>query len=155
MIQSGVFLGRLLRPLLKTGIRLIKNVIKPLGKSVLIPLPLTAAASGADVGILKKILGFGNMTTLIIPIDEIGDIIKIVKSIEDSGLLLKGITKTVQNEVKEQNRGFLSMLLGTLSTSLLGNLWTGKGTYRAGKGKGIVAGEQESRRRNCKSWLWK
>ena len=73
------------------------------------------------------------------------DIIKIVKSVEDSGLLLKGVTETVENEVKEQKGGFLSMLLSTLGASLLGNLWTGKGTiatsqggriYRAGKGKG-------------------
>ena len=69
--------------------------------------------------------------------DEMADIIKIVKSLEDSGLLLKGVTKTVQNEVKEQKGGFLSMLLGTLGASLLGNLLTGKGIYRAGKGKGI------------------
>ena len=70
------------------------------------------------------------------------DIIKIVKSLEDSGLLLKGVTETVQNEVKEQKGGFLSMLLGTLRASLLGNLLTGKWIYRAGKGKRIVrAGE--------------
>ena len=60
-----------------------------------------------------------NNTTLIISID---DIIKIVKSLEDSGLLLKGVTKTVQHEVKEQKGGFLSMLLGVLGTSLSGNL---------------------------------
>ena len=65
-------------------------------------------------------------------------IIKIVKSLEDSGLLLDGVTKTVQNEVKEQKGGFLSMLLGTLGESLLGNLLTGKGIYRAGKGKGVL-----------------
>ena len=65
------------------------------------------------------------------------DLIKIVKYLEDSGLLLKGITETVQNEVKEQKGGFLSMLLGTLDASLLGNLWTGKGIHGAGKGKGI------------------
>ena len=63
------------------------------------------------------------------------DIIKIVKSLEDSGLLLKGVTKTVQNEVKEQKGGFLSMSLGTLYASLLGNILTGRGIYRAGKGK--------------------
>ena len=102
MIQSGGFLGRLLGPLLKTGLPLIKNVIKPLAKSVLIPLGLTAAASAADAGIHKKILGSGNMTALIISNDEINDIIKIVKFLEDSGLLLKGVTETVQNEVKEQ-----------------------------------------------------
>ena len=126
MIQSGGFLGRLLGPLLKTGLPLIKNVIKPLAKSVLIPLGLTAAASAADAGIHKKILGSGNMTTLIISNDEIEDIIKIVKSLEDSGLLLKRVTETVQNEVKEQKGGFLSMLLGTLDATLLGNLLTGK-----------------------------
>ena len=69
-------------------------------------------------------------------------LIKIVKSFEDPGLLLKGATEPVQNEVKEQKRGFLSMLLGTLGASLLGNLLTGKGIRRAGKGKGIYrAGE--------------
>ena len=101
MIQSGGFLGRLLGPLLKTGLPLIKNVIKPLAKSVFIPLGLTAAASASDAGIHKKILGSGN-TTLIISNNEIEDIIKIVKSLEDSGLLLEGVTETVRNEVKEQ-----------------------------------------------------
>ena len=62
------------------------------------------------------------------------DIIKILKSPEDSGLLLKGVTETVQNEVKEQRGGFLSMLLGTLGASLLGNLVTGKGVNKEGKG---------------------
>ena len=65
------------------------------------------------------------------------DIIKIVKSLEDSGLLLKGVTETVQNQIKKQRGGFLSMLLGTLGASLLGNRLTGKGIHRAGKGKGI------------------
>ena len=65
------------------------------------------------------------------------DIIKIIKSLENSGLLLKGVTETVQNEVKEKKGGFFSMLLGTLGTSLLVNILTGKGIYRAGKGKWI------------------
>ena len=110
----------------------------------MILLELTTAASAADAGIHKKILGSGNRhsssvsrTTLIISNNEMEDIIKIVKSLEDSGLLLEGVTETVQNEVKEQKGGFLSMLLGTLGASLLGNLLTGKGIYRAGKGKGI------------------
>ena len=137
VIQSGGFLGRLLGPLLKTGLPRIKYVIKPLAKSVLIPLGLTPAASAADAGIHKKIIGSGNMTTLITSNNEIEDIIKIVKSLEDSGLLLKGVTETVQNEVKEQRGGFLSALLGTLGASLLGDLLTGRGIYRAGKGKGI------------------
>ena len=75
------------------------------------------------------------MTTLIISNDEIHDIIKIVKSLEDSGLLLRGVTETVQNEVKQQKGGFLSALLGTLSASLLGDLLIGKGVYRAEKEK--------------------
>ena len=74
---------------------------------------------------------------MIISNDEIEDIIKIVKFFEDSGLLLKRASETVQNEVKEQKGGFLSMLLGTLGVSLLGNLLTGRGIYRAGKSKGI------------------
>ena len=83
-------------------------------------------ASAADARIHKKIIGSGNITTLIISNDEIEDIIKLVKSFEDSGLLLKGVTEIVQNEVKEQKRGFLSMLLGTLGANLLGNLLTGR-----------------------------
>ena len=88
------------------------------------------------------------MTTLIISNDEMGDIIKIVKSLEDSGLLLKGVTETVQNEVKEQKGGFLSMLLGTLGASLLGNLSTDKGMYRAGKGKGVLRAGYENNNNN-------
>ena len=84
-------------------------MIKPLAKSVLIPLGLTAAASAADTGIHKKILGSGN-TTLIVSNNEIEDIIKIIKPLEDSGLLLKGVTETVQNEVKDQKEVFFSML---------------------------------------------
>ena len=93
----------------------MKSVITPLAKNVLIPLGLTAAA---DAGIHKKILGSGNNTTLIISNKDMDDLIKIVTSLEDSGLLLKGITESVQNEIKEQKRGFLSMLLGTLGASL-------------------------------------
>ena len=99
MMQSGESLGRLLGPLLNTGLLLMKNVTKPLGKSVLIPLGLTAAASAADAGIHKKILGSGT-TTLIISNNEMENIIKIVKSFQDSGLLLKGINDTIQNEAK-------------------------------------------------------
>ena len=65
----------------------------------------------------KKIVGSGN-TTLIISDNETDDIIKIVKSLEDYGLLLKGVTETAQNQVKEQKGGFLSMLLGTLGAGL-------------------------------------
>ena len=75
------------------------------------------------------------------------DLIKIVKSLEDSGLLLKGVIESVQNEVKEQKGGFLSMLLGTLGASLLGNLLTGKGVNKKGKrilraGEGIARADE-------------
>ena len=84
---------QLLGPLLKTGLPLI---ITPLAKSVLIPLELTAAASAADAGIHKKILGSGGHTTLIISNKDMEDLIKIVKSLEDSGLLLKGVIESIQ-----------------------------------------------------------
>ena len=83
IIESGGFLGRLLGPLLKTGLPLIKNVIKPLAKSVLISLGLTAAASAADAGIHKKILGSGT-ATLIISNEEMNDVMRIVQALEDS-----------------------------------------------------------------------
>ena len=107
MIQSEGFISRLLGPLIKPGLPLIKNVIKPLAISVLIPLELTAAA---DAGIYKKILGSGT-TTLIISNEKMNNIMKIIQALEDSNILLKEVTKTVQNEVKEQKGGFLSMLL--------------------------------------------
>ena len=139
MIQPGGFLGRLLDSLLRRGLPLMKSVIKTLAKSVLVPSRLTAAASAADAGIHKKILGPGhNNTTLTISNDEMGDILKIVKSLEDSGVLIKGASETIQHEAKEQRGGFLSMLLGTLGASLLNDLLTknlsGKGTIRAGEG---------------------
>ena len=134
MIQSGEFLGRLLGPLLKTELPLIKNVIKPLAKSVLIPIGLTAAASAADAEIHNN----NNNTILIISNDEMDDILKIVKSLEDSGVLLKGVSQTIQHEAKEQREGFLSMLLGALGASLLGDMLSKglsvKGVIRAGEG---------------------
>ena len=79
-------------------------------------------------------LGSGT-TTLIISNDEMNDIIKIVKSLENSSVLLKRVSETIQHEAKELRGGFLSMLLGTLGASLLGNLLTGgKGVIRAGEG---------------------
>ena len=151
IIQSGGFLSRLLGPLLKTRLPLLKNVIKPFFNSklnhVLIPLGLTAAASAADWEYIEKILGPGhnrpsssalhNATTQRMSNNQMEDIIKIVKSLEDSGLLSKEVTETVQNEVKEQKGGFLSMLLGTLDANLLGNLLTGKGATATSQGRGI------------------
>ena len=101
MIQSAEFLGRLMGLLLKVGLALIKNVIKTLAKSDLITLGLTAAVSAADTEIHKKILGSGK-TTLIISNYEMEDILKVVKSLQGSGLLIKGVGETIQNEAKEQ-----------------------------------------------------
>ena len=88
---------------------LLKNVVKPLAKSFLIPLGLKAAASAADARIRKTILD-SQTTALLISNYEMEDIIKMVESLEDSGLLLKGVSETIQNEAKEQKGGFLSML---------------------------------------------
>ena len=133
MIQSGGFLGNLLGklagPLMKVAMPLAKNVLAPLG--------LSAAMSAIDGSIKKKMLGSGT-TTLIISNDEMDDILKIVKSLEDSNVLLKGVSETIQHEAKEQRRGFLGMLLDTLGASLLGDLLSkglsGKGVIRAGEG---------------------
>ena len=129
LIQSGGFLGKLLSklpgPLMKVAMPLAKNVLASLG--------LTAAMSAIDGSIQKKIHGSG--VKLIIEQEDMNDIIKIIESLENSGILLKGVTKTIENEIKEQRGGFLSMLLGTVEASLLGNLLTGgKGIVRAGEG---------------------
>ena len=87
----------------------MKNVLKPLAKIVLIPLGLIAAASATDAGIQNKICGSG-MTTLLISNEEMNDIIKIIKSVEDTGQLMKGTSETIENETKEQKGGFLSIL---------------------------------------------
>ena len=81
------------------------NVLKPLAKSILIPLGLTAAASATDAGIHKKMLRSGT-TKLIISNEEMNDIMKIIKSLEESGLSIKGISKTIKNEAKEQKEDF-------------------------------------------------
>ena len=99
MGQSGGFLGRFLGLLLKTGLPLMKNVLKPLAKSVLIPLGLTAAALETHTAIHKKMFG-SCTTTLIISNEEMKDIMKIVKSFEESSLLIKGVSKTIKNEAK-------------------------------------------------------
>ena len=74
------------------------------------------------------------MTTLIISNDDLNDLIKIVRALEERDLLLKWTSKTIKNETKKQEGGFLSMLLGILGASLLGNLLTGKGSYTTEKG---------------------
>ena len=119
MIQSGGFLGNLLGklagPLMKVAMPLAKNLLAPLG--------LSAAMSA----------------TLIISNDEMDDILKIVKSLENSGVLLKGASETIQHKAKEQRGGCLGMLFGTLDASFLGDVLSkglsGKGVIRAGEGK--------------------
>ena len=119
------------------GLPLMKNVITPLAKSVLIPLGLTATASATDAAIQKKIFRSG-ATVSMISNEEIEDIMKIGKSLEQSGLLIKVISEAIKNETKELKSGLLSMLLGALAASLLGNALTeviraGEGTIRAGQ----------------------
>ena len=135
IIQSGGFLGKLLSklagPLMKVALPLAKNVLAPLG--------LTAAISAIDGSIQKKIHGSGATKSaevkLIIEQEVMKDIMKIIKALENSGILLKGVSKAIKNETKEQKGEFLSMLLGTLGANLLGNLLTvGKGIMRAGDG---------------------
>ena len=133
MIQSGGFLrnllGKLAGPLMKVAMPLAKNVLAPLGVS--------AAMSANDGSIKKKMLGSGR-TTLIISNDEMDDILKIVKSLEDSNVLIKGVSETIQHEAKELRGGFIRMLLGTLVAFLLGDILSkglsGKGIIRAGEG---------------------
>ena len=129
LIQSGGFLGKLLSklagPLMKVAMPLAKNILAPLG--------LTAAMSAIDGSIQKKIHGSG--VKLIIEQEDMNDIIKIMEALKNSGILLKGVTKTIENETKEQRGEILSMLLGTLGSSALGNLLTGgKGMMRADEG---------------------
>ena len=145
IIQSGGFLGNLLSKLASP----LMKVAMPLAKNVLAPLGLTAAMSAIDGSIQKKI--HGSEVKLTIEEEDMKNIMKIIETLENSGILLKGVSKTNENKTKEQRGGFLSMLLGTLGASLLGNsLSGGKGIVTAGegnvarraKGDGIVrAGE--------------
>ena len=97
----------------------MKNLLIPLAKRILIPIGLTAAASGTDAATQKKIHGSGT-TALIILNEEMEDIIKIVKSLNESGLLIKRVSEIIKNEATE-------------AASLLGNLLTGKGILGAGE----------------------
>ena len=135
IIQSGGFLGKLLSKLVGS----LMKVALPLAKNVLAPLGLTAAMSAIDGSIQKKIHGSGETkgggAKLIIEQEDMKDIMEIIKALENSDILLNGVNKTIKNETKEQRGGFLSMLLGTLGASLLGNLLSGgKGIMRAGDG---------------------
>ena len=127
-MQKGRFL-RYLAPLLKSRLPLLKSVIKPLGM-----LGLTAAASATDAAIHKKVLGTGNHTTLIFSNDDLNDLLKAIKSLENSGILLDGITETVKNKVKKQKGGFLSTLFSVVGLALLSSMFSGKGVIRAVEG---------------------
>ena len=134
--QAGLFLRRFVGPLRKSGLLLVVNVLRPLVKNVLIPLGLTAAVVSAEA--------VAKQTKLIIANEEINNTMKIVKKLEQSVLLIKGISETIKNETKKQKGEFFSMLLGTLGATLLGNLMIGKGTIRADECT-ITAGEETIR----------
>ena len=114
------------------GLPLMKTVLTPLVKSVLLPLRLSAGMSAADAAIQKKIFG-SETTALTILNEEMEDIMKIAKSLEESGLLIKGFSETIKNEAKEQKGGFLGILLGILAASMLGSALTGRGLIKAGE----------------------
>ena len=147
LIQSGGFLGKFLSKLAGP----LMKVAMPLAKNVLAPLVLTTAMSAIDGSIQKKIHGSG--IKLIIEEEDMKDIIKIIKEIENSDILLKEVSKTIENEIKEQRGVFLGMLSGTLGASLLGNLLTVKGIIRAGEGKGIVRAGEGSKKNPLNSLL--
>ena len=119
--QEGGF-SNFLRPLLTAGLPLMKSVLTPLAKSLLLK---------ADTTIQKK---NSRTTGLIISNIEIEDIIKIVKSLEESELLMERINKTITDEAKEQKGRFLPILLRSLAASMLGSALTGRGVIRVGEG---------------------
>ena len=106
----------------------MKSVLTPLAKHVLLPLGLLAGMSVADAAIEKNYTS--GSAALIISNEEMEDIMKTVKFLEESGLLIKGINETIKNETKKQKEGFLSMLLGAWATGILGNAITGEDKWR-------------------------
>ena len=117
---------------MRFGLPLMKNLLTLLAKSVFIPLQLPTAS--AKDGATEKNIYESGMTTLIISNKEMEDDMKIVKGLEESGLLIKGVSETIKSEDKEQKGRFLGLLSGTLGVILLGNLLTGKVVIRAGEG---------------------
>ena len=109
----------------------------PLANTLLAPLGITAAASAIDTGSQKKIHGSWT-TTLIISNEEMNDLMTLVQPFEHSNILLKGVTKTIKNETKDQKGEFLSILLDTLGESLLKRNKKGKEIVRVGYGNKIV-----------------
>ena len=103
----------------------MKNVLTSLAKNVLLPFGLSSGTLAVDSAIQKEINNI---------IEEMKDITKIVKSLEESGLLIKEINKITKNKTKERKDGFLSVLLGTLAATILGNALAGRGIVKAGEG---------------------
>ena len=130
--QEEGFLDNFLGPLIKVGWPLTKNILKALANSALIPLGLTTAASVANAGIQNKNYGFW-MTALIISNKEMKDTMKIVKSLEEFGSLIKGFNEKIEIEAKEQKGGFLGMLLGIVCSTIPWNLLKWKGVTGAGE----------------------
>ena len=114
------------------GLPLMKNVLTPLAKCVLVTLGITPVAWVTDAAIKNKILGSG--TILIISDEEKDDIMQIFNFLKNSGLLIKNISKTLKNEAREQKMKLLAMLLSTLGASLLGNMSASKRVLRGGEG---------------------
>ena len=119
----------------------MKTVLKLLAKCILIPLGLITRVSATDAAIPNKMFGPGTRpsdlareTRLIISTEEMNDIMKKAKPLEESDLLIKWVSETIENEAKEQKGQFLGLLSGVFVASLLGNLLTGKGTIKAGEG---------------------
>ena len=115
--QKGGFIN-FLKPLMTASLPLMKSVLTPLAKSVLLLFGLTTVMSATDAALQKKIYGSGG-TALITSNEEMEDITKIIKSFDESGLLIKGISETTKNQAKEQKWGFHGILLGALAASLL------------------------------------
>ena len=135
LIKEGGALGSTLARFLP---KLIKTAIS-LGKSILVPLGLGAAMSATDAAIQKNVHGYGTKTVRFFNKD-LDDMTKIVKALEDSDVLMKGVTKTLKNDIKKGGALLLiPLLLGTLGASLL----TGRGMYRVGnQGQGLFRAGQ-------------
>ena len=118
---------------MSVGLPLMRNILTPLAKSVLVPLGLTPAASATNAAVQKKIFGSGT-TILAFSNEGLHDVMKIIKSFEESGLLMKGVSEIVKTEVKKQKGGFLHMLAATFGASLLRIMLAGKRLVKSGDG---------------------
>ena len=130
--QEGGFLN-FLKLLMTAGLPLMKSALTPLFQSVMLPFGLSVGMAEIDAAIQKKKFGSGTVV-LIISKEEMEDIMKIVKSLEESKLFIEEISETIKNKAKEQKEAFIGMLLGTLAANLLGNTLSGRGVIRAGEG---------------------